>query len=232
MSPLLWKEEHVFYLKMSSHLIAPSSWHTGLAGLPQLCCHSTVYLSFLAVYPVCSVHLPVQAFAHCFSLLVDGMLHVGRGHVPSTQHCHSVKCCWIKQWVKDSLPIACVCMYMLKYVYAHGVGGGDTGDGACVSEVRGCICFILALWRSQQGSSTQPCQFTKASCKCSLIFLANIPQTALSAWRIPHALLSVVYVMKTMDFVSGFPARMYRIIWNVLFKNYTTTHLFPVPLKT
>lgn len=63
------------------------------------------------------------------------------------------------------------------------------------------------------------------------MLLARVVQTVLSA-RTPQALLSVVYIMKTVDFLNGFPGGMYRIIWNMIFKNYTTTHLFPVPLET
>ena len=44
MFPWFWKEERVSYLKMSSCLMAPSSWHAGQAGLPP--CVLTVLRTF------------------------------------------------------------------------------------------------------------------------------------------------------------------------------------------
>ena len=132
MYPWFWKEEHVSYLKMSSCLMAPSSWHPGPGwSLSTVCSRSCVPFlpggisSFQCM-------LSVQVFAYCFYLSVDGALHVGRGHILNTQHwvCHSVKSCWIKQWLQDPVPTACVCVYML-CVYAHGVGSGDLEVSTC-----------------------------------------------------------------------------------------------------
>lgn len=112
--------------------------------------------------------------------------------------------------------------------------------GTCQLECVWVICtweFTLSapFWSfngSQQTSSPQPGHRIKASCKCLLMSLARVVQTLLSARRTPQALFSVVYIMKTVDFLNGFPGGMYRIIWNMILKNYTTTHLFPVPLET
>lgn len=55
MFPWFWNEERVSYLKMSSCLMAASSWHPGQGWPASLCAHSPAYLSFLAVYSVFSV---------------------------------------------------------------------------------------------------------------------------------------------------------------------------------
>lgn len=141
MFPWFWKEECVCYLKMSSCLMAPSSWHPG-PGWSL----STVYSQSCVPFLPGSISsfqctLSLQAFAHCFSLSADGPLHVGRGHILNTQHwvCRSVKSCWMKQWLKDPVPTACVCMCMLCF-YAHGAGSRDLGGGVHVSDLRSHTC--------------------------------------------------------------------------------------------
>lgn len=231
MFPLLWKEEHVFYLKMSSFdctfLLAHRAGWSPSVVLSQYC------VPFLHSC-ISSLQCTLISASICSLLFSSGGRYAACGQGPHSQYpALPLSQVLLNKAMGKRLPSdsMCVCVYVEVRVHTWS-GRWGAGGGACVSEVRGCVCSILALQCSQQASSPQPCQFSKASCKCSLIFLANIPQTALSAWRIPHTLLSVVYVMKTMDFVSGFPVRMYRIIWNVLLKNYTTTGLFPVPLKT
>lgn len=106
------------------------------------------------------------------------------------------------------------------------------GGGVNVRDVRGCICSVLDL-KFKSASFFTPTQpvyksklqmFTNILGKCSSNCTFSMKNTSCFSY--------VIYVLKTIDFVNGFPGRMYRIIWNILFKNHSTTDLFPVPLET
>lgn len=141
MFPWFWKEERVSYLKMSSCLMAPSSWHPGPGWSPSIVCPQSCVPFLPGGISSFQCTLSVQVFAYCSSLPVDGTLCVGRGHILNAQCwvCHLVKSCWIKQWVKEPVSIACACVYML-CVCAHGVGSRDLGGGVHASDLRSRIC--------------------------------------------------------------------------------------------
>ena len=134
---------------------------------------------------------------------------------------------------KPPVQIARVCMCVQKYVLAHRVGGGSWRMCKwCVPVNLHVSAPLWSLKAHQQTFPPRPCQFVKASYKGPLTFLANASHTVLSAWGTPQALLSVVYVMKTIDFKNHFLVEIYRVIWNVHFKSNTATRLLTASLET
>lgn len=135
--------------------------------------------------------------------------------------------CGMKWWIKDPVQIGCIRKECV------GIWGGSWGNGSwrtCNWRVPVNKHISASFWfciASQRSSASQFCQFIQASWKCLLIFLANISQTALSGRRTCQDLLSIVYVMKTIDFKNCSPVEMYRITWNTHFKNYTALPCSP-----
>lgn len=121
---------------------------------------------------------------------------------------------------------------MPRCIYAYGV----EGRGVCISDARGCVSSVLVLGCKLRSlftppplpvyKQTKPKTNKKPSCKC-LIFLANISQAALSLWKTsqPSILCSLCYE-KRFGSVSGFPGRMWSIIWNMPF-NTSDSYRYP-----
>lgn len=190
MFPWLWKEERVSYLKTSSHLIAPASSRAGLISLACTPRYCNPFLSGSCTYSLQYYHqCKHQLAAFLFRWVVSSVRTGATSSGPSTDFA-----IWLahEARIKDPVQIAGACMCVLKCVHAHEVRGGSTPVWVCVSDVCGnarCLLHSGPLMGINKLPDPNPATL---SCRCSLIFLAGIVQTALSAGRTPQALLCIV----------------------------------------